>query len=45
MKPIATSTLLESQKQQPRGKRLAPIKGIDFKNKDIIISPKATFAI
>jgi hypothetical protein len=38
---MKSSTLLESSRAVPRGKRLAPIKATDLKNKDIAMSPKA----
>jgi hypothetical protein len=46
MKPVVASTLLESQRQQPRGKRLAPLKPTEFKGgKDALLSPRAEMMI
>jgi hypothetical protein len=38
---MKSSTLLESSRAAPRGKRLAPIKATDLKNKDLAMSPRA----
>lgn len=38
---MKSSTLLESSRAVPRGKRLAPIKATDLKSKNIAMSPKA----
>lgn len=46
MKPVVASTLLESQRQQPRGKRLAPLKPAEFKGgKEAVMSPRAEMMI